>query len=250
MASESSPIPLYHQVFGVLRQRILDGSYPAGMKLAPEDELASEFNVSRATVRQAVGQLVQSGMLSRQQGRGTFVLPGAVGGASQIFSGSLPDLMRETGRTKIRAVELEHEAELPCRVATQLELPSPLGTIIRRTRERDGVAFAYTINFLPPETGKMITRRDLRQGSLMRHLEANGITFATAQQTIRAQLADVTVSESLGVQLSSAVLFVERLLRDEQGAPVEFVQSFYRGDLYEYMVKFDRSEGDLSRRFA
>lgn len=72
--ASSSPMPLYHQVSSVLRQRMISGDYEAGRKLPTEDELIAEFGVSKATVRQAVGELVASGLVSREQGGGTFVL--------------------------------------------------------------------------------------------------------------------------------------------------------------------------------
>ena len=54
----SSGVPRYHQVYTVLRQRIADGDYAPGEQLPPEDVLAREWEVSRATLRQAVGLLV------------------------------------------------------------------------------------------------------------------------------------------------------------------------------------------------
>ena len=59
MIDNAQALPLYHQVAGVLRQRIEDGIYPVGGKLLSEDELAAEFEVSRATIRQAVGRTLE-----------------------------------------------------------------------------------------------------------------------------------------------------------------------------------------------
>src|ERR1044071_8225240 len=109
-----SPIPLYHQVFTVLRQRVLSGTYPTGTRLAPEDDLATEFDVSRATIRQAVGELVRAGIVSRQQGRGTFVLEGASEAVGRTFPGSLGDLVAagESRATKLKTLVVEHGATL------------------------------------------------------------------------------------------------------------------------------------------
>jgi GntR family transcriptional regulator len=93
-------LPLYHQVAGVLRQRIEDGIYPVGGKLLSEDELAAEFEVSRATIRQAVGELVMEGLVVRRQGRGTYVEARDKHILQQRFRGSLGDLLalRPSGR--------------------------------------------------------------------------------------------------------------------------------------------------------
>ena len=74
MIDNALALPLYHQVAGILRQRIDDGVYPAGGRLLSEDELAAEFEVSRATIRQAIGQLVMERRVVRRQGRGTYVM--------------------------------------------------------------------------------------------------------------------------------------------------------------------------------
>lgn len=241
-----SPVPLYHQVYGVLRQRVLDGTYPVGHQLATEDELAAEFNVSRATIRQAVGELVASNVVSRKQGRGTFVLPMAHAALGQVFRGSLADLMRETRRTRVRRVELERDQPVNAKIAEELGLGEDrLATVIRRTRTLDGEPFAYTVNFLPQEYGSLLTKKELAADSLMGILERKGVAFATARQEVRAQLADVLVAQSVGIDLGSAVLYARRLLFGADGRPIELVESWYRGDLYEYTVTLER--GSLNR---
>ena len=71
MIDSALALPLYHQVAGILRQRIEEGVYPAGARLNSEDELAVEFDVSRATVRQAMSELALEGRVIRRRGRGT-----------------------------------------------------------------------------------------------------------------------------------------------------------------------------------
>jgi DNA-binding GntR family transcriptional regulator len=252
MGSGPSPIPLYHRIYTVIRQRIVDGTLPPGSRLPPEDELAAEFDVSRATIRQAVGELVRADMVSRRQGRGTFVLDAAHDGLGQVFRGSLADLIAEVSRTKIRQVSIEHGAQLPAQVARQLQLDDPVGTVVRRIREVDGDAFAYTVNHLPPSVGSLLTRKELQSSGLMQLLEKKGIALRSARQTIRAQVADITVSEALEVALGSPVLFVVRLILGDDGTPLEVVQSWYRGDRYEYTVTFERdgAEADFGHQFA
>lgn len=234
--SPSSPIPLYHRVFGVLRQRVLDGTYLAGDQLAPEDELAAEFKVSRATIRQAVGELVNAGIVYRQQGRGTFVQPIPRQELGQVFQGSLLSLVQETKRARIQNVVIDADAQFSQRVAASLGLEDGRGTVVRRVRLMDDVPFAYTVNYLPPKYGKLMTIKELKQVSLMQLLENKGVVIDAANQSIRAQLSDVQVAEQLQIEVAAPVLFVERLLFDRDRNPIEFVQSWYRGDTYVYQV--------------
>ncbi len=76
---------LYTQLIAHLRERILDGRLPPGARLPTEMELARELQISRGTVRQALGALESEGLLDRTQRRGTFVrrAPEAVAPAPQ-----------------------------------------------------------------------------------------------------------------------------------------------------------------------
>ena len=66
-----------------------------------------------------------------------------------------------------------------------------------------------------------------------------GVVLSSATQAIRAQLADVEVCAQIDLELGGPVLFVERIVHDTAGRPVEYVRSWYRGDRYEYAVTLD-----------
>lgn len=252
MTITPSPIPLYHRVYSVLRQRVDNGIYAPGAQLPTEDELSAEFGVSRATVRQAVGDLVAAGIVSRRQGRGTFVLEETHERLGQRFAGNLGDLIREGRRTTFRNVAIEHDHEVPARIARELRLADGRATLVRRTRLYDDVPFGYTEDYFTPTVGKVLDGVDLSSVIPRDLLAASGHDIATAMQTIRAQLADVAVTEALSMPLGSAVLFVERLSYDAEGVPLVFVQSWYRGDIYEFQATLsqDGGGGELLSQFA
>jgi GntR family transcriptional regulator len=107
----------------------------------------------------------------------------------------------------------------------------------------DGQPFVLTITYLPPDAGKKITAAGLRKKALMELLIDGGIVLSNATQAIRAQLADLDVCSQIEVELGAAVLFVERIVHDDAGRPVEYVRSWYRGDRYEYSVTLDLAPG-------
>jgi GntR family transcriptional regulator len=236
-------LPLYHQVAGILRQRIEDGIYPVGGRLLAEDELAAEFDVSRATIRQAVGELVMEGLVVRRQGRGTYVETRDALALQQRFRGSLGDFIYESHRAETRDLELSHDAQVPVHIAETLQLDGPRGTIVKRTRTMDDQPFALTVAYLPPDLGRHLTQAGLRKKALMELLADNGVILSSAKQAIRAQLADLDVCSQIGVQVGAAVLMVERIVHDSTGRPVEYVRSWYRGDRYEYAVTLDLMSG-------
>jgi GntR family transcriptional regulator len=243
-------LPLYHQVAGILRQRIDDGIYPSGGRLLSEDELAAEFEVSRATIRQAVGQLVIERRVVRRQGRGTYVQARDVSVLQQRYRGSLGDLIRESHRAKTRNLDVTHDAPIPARIAEALALDALTGTVVRRTRVMDGQPFAYTVTYLPPDLGQQITVAGLRKNALMELLIDAGVVLSSATQAIRAQLADLEVCSQIDVELGAPVLFVERIVHDASGRAVEYVRSWYRGDRYEYAVTLDLGPGPDSNPYV
>ena len=72
LQTESSS-PLYHQLMQRITDDIEKGNYPVGSRIPPEHELAAAYRVSRVTVRRALAELTQEGLLERKQGKGTFV---------------------------------------------------------------------------------------------------------------------------------------------------------------------------------
>ena len=230
---------MYQQVAGVLRQRIAEGAYPEGSRLAPEDDLVKEFGVSRATIRQAVGQLVSAGIVVRRQGSGTFVQNHASVKLQQRFRGSLADLISESHHASGKGIVIERGVKLPEKVSAELGISDGLGTIVRRTRLMNGVPFSYTVTYLPDSLGQLITNKALTGKALMEVLIDNGVDIASATQTIRAELADADMSVRVNVDLGAPLLFVERVVQDAKGQPVDYVRSWYRGDRYEYSVDLD-----------
>jgi len=75
----------------------------------------------------------------------------------------------------------------------------------------------------------------------MAMLEGSNVKLTGAVQSIHAQLADLTIGERLGLDFGDPVLFVERLLYGARRHPVQLVQSWYRGDRYEYTVTLETS---------
>jgi GntR family transcriptional regulator len=68
-----SPIPRYHQLKEILRERVRTGEWKPGDLIPSERELGETYGISRMTARQAITELVNEGVFFREQGKGTFV---------------------------------------------------------------------------------------------------------------------------------------------------------------------------------
>jgi len=248
-----SPIPLYHRIELVITQRIRDGSYGAGERLPTEDTFVREFGVSRATVRQALDQLERRALIYRRQGRGSFVADKLPRMFSLRVQGSLADLTRQTDRTYADSIFIQRDVELPLSFASALAVADRKGTIVRRRRLLDGKPFAYTVNYLPERFGALLSKRILQKNSLMHTLEEAGVEWSHALQVVRAEVADPALQEQLTIPLGAPLLYAERLMFAVPDLPVEVVQTWYRGDMYEYAVALDARQsphGEFSSTLA
>lgn len=241
MEPHALPSPLYHRAYGLLSQRISQGIYGPGAQLPTEDQLAAEFGVSRATVRQAVGELVKRGLVVRQQGRGTFV-SGTIPETPRRFVSSLADLITETKRTGVKSVSMRHREPVPPMIARRLGITDGHATVLERTRLLGDQVFAYVIQYLPSSIGELMTAREVQRLGVLTALHRKGVALGEGKQIVRAQLADVGVAEKLGLEIAAAVLHAERLLQAPDGSPLELVQAWYRADLYEYQASLRLKE--------
>ncbi len=99
LAPGQSPLPLYVQIRDTLRRKILEGDYAVHERLPSENELMTAFGVSRITIRQALRDLHNEGLVFSAQGKGTYVSkPKAVQNVQR-----LQGLRRGHGRPGLRS---------------------------------------------------------------------------------------------------------------------------------------------------
>lgn len=235
-------LPLYFRLRNLLEENIRAGAVAPGARLPSEHEFCRKYGVSRATVREALRELADSGLVVRQHGKGSFV-SGTTGDAIEPVRlvGSLEDLYDQAERVVARSVEID-QRQGPARALERLALPPGTSlTVVRRVRELDGKALAWTLNFLPVHIGRRLRKADLLKYPLLRLLEErHGVKIAEAVQTLRAVLADRESAMRLEVPFASPLLFAERLYLAPDGTPVQLVESHYRADRYAFAVRLRR----------
>jgi GntR family transcriptional regulator len=241
-------LPVYYQIKQAIKNWIITKEFNPGEKIFSENELAERFNVSRLTVRQAISQLIQEGFLISKRGEGTFVTQNEclINSFNLEFSGFMDDLFYQVQKSRTKSVEMGRTA-IPKSIREKLGLENEEEEVvqIKRIRFMDDKSFAYTVNYLPLEIGLKINERELYHKPLLRILEQDlGIQFTEAFQTIEASFSDREVSEKLGIQSGSPILFVERIMYTKKEKPVELVQTSYRGDLYKYIVRLKNVKGN------
>lgn len=213
---------LHRQVYLVLRDRLLSGAIAPQEQLPPEPTLCEQFGVSRITLRRAVADLEEEGLLRRVQGRGTFATPPAAAAPARS-EGYVDDVRRLSADTTVKVVELA-TVPAPAWVAARLQLTA--GELVQRSvrvRLRQGMPVMLLTAWVPHRWSHDITRTDLSRRPLNELLTQRGVRFGRVVQEIGACLADPLQAQRLDVSVGAALLQVDRLVHDRQGAPVEFV---------------------------
>lgn len=230
----SGPVPLYHQVAVRLREAIGDGSLPPGTRLENEVALAALLGISRPTMRQAIQDLVDRGLLVRRRGVGTQVVAGHVTRSVKLTS--LFDDLTATGHrptTDVLALETVGATDaVAAALAVEPRLPV---TFMRRVRRSDGVAFAILENHLPTRVGSFEAEA-LTTSGLYALLRERGIVLRVARQTIGARGATREEATLLGVEVGAPVLTMTRVAYDASGDAVEWGEHCYLPQHYSFEI--------------
>ena len=226
----TSPVPLYHQAARVLEEAIEDGRLPRGSKLESELDLAERLGISRPTMRAAIKQLVDKGLLMRRRGIGTTVAPRPVRRAVALTS--LYDDLKESGREPTTRVLNFEETPCPPEIAEHLGL-GPTAPVLRfdRLRLADSDPIALMHNFVPVGLLK-IESEDLERNGLYDLFRRNGIAPHVATQRVGARKAGAEEAELLEIELGDPVLTMTRTAYDTSGRPIEYGSHSYPAESY------------------
>ena len=228
----TGPVPLYFQVSSRLETAIRTGDIPSGARLENEIAIGHRLGLSRPTVRRAIQELVDKGLLVRRRGIGTQVVQGQV--TRQVELTSLYEDL-QTAHHQPGTRVLAHEI-LPANdiVASGLGVRAGDDVVyIRRQRSTDGVPVAVLENYLPSEF-RDITSEQLEQRGLYQIMRARGVAIQIAKQKIGARRAHGDESELLDIEKGGPVLTMERIAFDNAGRAIEFGQHCYRPDMYSF----------------
>jgi GntR family transcriptional regulator len=230
---ESSTLPLYQQLQRALRKAIEIQLLAPEDALPAERDLAAEFNVSRITVRKALDGLVTEGLLVRRQGSGNFVSTRVQKNFAKLTSFS--EDMRARGRSP-RSVWLKRAAgTVTPEEALALRL-SPGTPVYRFNRIRYADDAPMALEFATIVASALPSLDDV-DTSLYEALERSGQRPVRALQRLRAVLLTQDQAELLKAKAGDPGLLVERLGSLRDGRAIEFSQSFYRGDIYDFVAE-------------
>lgn len=230
-----APDPLYIQIKQFLIDEIHSGRYQPDQRLPSERELSEQFQVGRMTVRRALIELQHEGKIYTRMGKGTFALDPKIDQELRALTGFSQDVHSRGGLHSSRVLEAR-VIPAPPAVANALRiLPGARVYLIARVRYSDGVPLAVESAHLPCLFFPNLLDHDFAVESLYEVLKNDyGVTLVQAEQTLEAALANPEEIELLSLTPPAAVLRMERLTYNQDGQPVEYVPSTYRGDRYKF----------------
>jgi GntR family transcriptional regulator len=217
--------PLYAQIAASLRAQIDSGALPPGAALPTEQSLQEIFGVSRSVVRQALDRLAQDRLISREQGRGTTVLPphnyrrraGQAGGLRQQIAALGGELS-----TRVVALDLR---EPPVPESQQLELGQAWR--LERVRSVEGEPLIHMITWIPRTLAPTLSAAELNGGSLHEWMRAHGLDPQGGPRQLHAVAANKETAAHLNIPAASPVTLLKGITRDQAGRTIEAFSAWH-----------------------
>jgi GntR family transcriptional regulator len=229
--------PLYLQVKEEIIDLIQRGELKPNDQLPSQRELVSTYGASHMTVRRALDELIDEGLIYAIPGKGIYVRE------HKLQAESCP-LMSFTEEMALRgmhasstvlAARLVPASTVMARTL-DVELGMPLA-YLRRLRLADGLPMALQTNYLKSWLCPGLLERDLQDASLYNLLRQEyQLCLTSSKGTVEAALADDEHASLLGMELPAALLITEQVSFLENGQPIEYVRTAYRGDRYQYRI--------------
>ena len=238
--SLDSDIPLYAQLVGIIKHSISSGALATGELLPSEAELCRTLDISRSTVRQAIGELEAQGLVVRKRGKGTFVADPAARGRGVRYSFTT----EVSSLGKVPSSRLVDFATLPADGPVSAKMDVPEGTPLycfTRVRHVDGEPLILETSYYPRYIYPNLTREMVETHSFYSLLYHVGITPASAEETYEAVVLDAPRARLLGVEPGQAAFYHCRRTRTDDGRIYEYTCSYIRSDRVKLDVRMQKS---------
>lgn len=219
---------------------IEDGSYQPGEQLPSQSELAAQLGISRPTLREALLNLEQDGLIVLRHGVGTFVAPGY---AHRLESGlerleSILELAERQGmQLEFRSLEVQEEPGTPELTSGLGVAPDALLTTIRRVIVADGTPVAYMVDIVP---SVLLAPADVDgsfNGSVLDLMKLKlGVESARAVADIVAMNVNDYLARKLNVSTGQALLMLEELVYAEDGSVLDFSRNYFVPEFFRFHV--------------
>jgi GntR family transcriptional regulator len=235
-----SSVPMHSQIREIIRRQVLDGSYAPHSQMPSESQMMEAFQVSRITIRQALGDLQKEGLIFKVAGKGSFVAkPKAFQNLSRLQG--FGEAMAPAGHETFSQVLSTRRVAASEVVAQRLGLSAGTAVFeLQRLRFLNREPISVDVSYFPLALGERLAREDLAARDVFVILENDlGRHLTHADVQIEAISADETLARQLRIAEGSPLLRIERLTHADE-KPIDFEFLYYRGDAFQYRLRIDR----------
>lgn len=238
--NRENPQKLYLQLYEILRGKIDEGEWAVDSQIPTEEDLCKTYEVSKATVRLAVSELVRQGYLRRQQGKGTFVCKRVIPEGLSMFT-SFKELMLEAGvsfSTKVLAQTVIMPID---DLDIKLDIAEDKHIIyIKRLRLIDNEPILLQETYMPYHICPFPLSEDLENNSLLEILENKcGVKITSVHDYIGIAYLNEEEGNLLGLPEGSAALLLEQLFYSGKNK-IKYTRSVKRPDRFKLFIELER----------
>ncbi len=235
--SAMSRVPLYHQLYSILKAAILDGTIPHDAQMPTEQQLVATFEVSRITAKRAMNELASEQLIARFRGKGSHVTYHYTLRPVRAPLVGMLENLKEMGKHSIVRVVLTETVVPPAEVRQILGLGDRdvVHKVVRVSSNADGEPYVYYLSWTVGIT-RAYTRKKLENHTRLDLLQKNGIRLTRVEQVLSAENASLPVAEELDVEPGAALLSIRRLGSVEGGAVVDVLDGFYNPKRFQYAM--------------
>ena len=232
-----SRVPLYHQLYSVLKDAILDGTIPFGAQMPTEQQLTATFDVSRITAKRAMDELAAEQLVSRFRGKGSHVIyqftPKPV---RALLVGMLEKPLEIAKHGSVRVITTESVVP-PANIRQIMNLGNSdvVHKVARVCSKEDGEPYVHYLSWTAG-IKKGFTKKSLEKHMRLDLLRANGIHLVKVEQVITAKNASMRIAEDLEMEFGSALLSIRRIGYVESGEIVDVVDGLYNPERFQYAM--------------
>ena len=232
--NKNSSVPLYQQLIDEIKSQITQGDLKEGDKIPTEVELSEIYNVSRITIRKAIGLLVEDEILIKRQGIGTFVAAKKLNRNMNGFMGFSQSCLAEGRRpgTQLMKADLA-DPTLNDKESLNLAENEKVIRIIR-LRFIDDYPVMLEENHFPTKYAFLFGKN--LNSSLYQILNEAGIYMSRGVKQFGICYANDLDAESLNVKKGTALLMVKDVSYDKEGIPIHTCKSIINPERYKFIV--------------
>ena len=232
-----SRVPLYHQLYSVLKSAIMDGSIPHDSQMPTEQQLAATFDVSRITAKRAMDELAGEQLIARFRGKGSHVIyqykPQPV---RAPLVGMLENLIEMGKHSIVRVVSIEETAPPPdIQEILGLNAGETVHKVTRVRSNEDKEPYAYYVSYTLG-ISKGFTKKNLERTPRLDIIRDNGIKLTKIEQVLSAENASVRIAEDLDTEPGAALLSIRRKSSNEDGDVVDVIDGLYNPKRFQYAM--------------